>query len=100
MPDGALSSIPTFGPASIKDLNSLGIYTIADLKDKDPESLYVNLEKIYGCHIDRCVLYGFREAVYFAGGGRDPEKLKWWSWKDKDKNGIKNHLCEHKRSKS
>ncbi|NMB56563.1 pathogenicity locus, partial [Candidatus Beckwithbacteria bacterium] len=31
---------------------------------------------------DRCLLYVFRCAVYYAKGGRDPEKLKWWNWKD------------------
>jgi hypothetical protein len=30
---------------------------------------------------DKCLLYEFRCAVYFAEGGRDQEKLKWWNWK-------------------
>ena len=33
---------------------------------------------------DRCVLYVFQCAVYFAEtreAEREPEKLKWWSWK-------------------
>lgn len=32
---------------------------------------------------DWCELYIFCEAVYYAEGGRESEKLKWWSWKDK-----------------
>ena len=32
---------------------------------------------------DRCLLYVFRGAVYFAGTRRhDPKKLNWWYWKD------------------
>lgn len=91
-----LLSIPSLGPASINDLNALGVYTLAAMKGKSPEAMYLALEKMYGCHVDRCVLYCFREAVYFANGGRDQDKLKWWFWKDKDKSGIKNHVCAYK----
>lgn len=94
MTDKSLSTIPTLGLAFINDLHSLRIYRLSDLKGKNPESIYLKLEKRCGGHVDRCVLYCFREAVYFAEGGRDPEKLKWWYWKDKHKNGIKNHLCQ------
>jgi hypothetical protein len=38
-----------------------------------------------GFQDDRCVLYVFRCAVYFAEHEQhEPEKLKWWYWKDKD----------------
>ena len=34
-------------------------------------------------HIDRCMLYVLRCAVYFASTPRpEPEKLLWWNWKD------------------
>ncbi|MFP4458563.1 MAG: helix-hairpin-helix domain-containing protein [Candidatus Zixiibacteriota bacterium] len=35
---------------------------------------------------DRCLLYVFRCAVYFAEiteENRDIEMLKWWNWKNK-----------------
>jgi len=33
--------------------------------------------------VDRCVLYVYRLAVYFAENEtHEPEKLKWWNWKD------------------
>ncbi|WP_177734368.1 MULTISPECIES: helix-hairpin-helix domain-containing protein [Flavobacterium] len=35
---------------------------------------------------ERCLLYVFRCAVYFAEtpmNRQDSEKLKWWNWKDK-----------------
>jgi hypothetical protein len=32
---------------------------------------------------NRCLPYVFREAVYIAENKNpDPEKLKWWKWKD------------------
>ena len=38
-----------------------------------------------GYQDDRCVLYVFRCAVYYAEHEeRDAEKCKWWYWKDKD----------------
>ena len=37
-----------------------------------------------GYQEDRCALYVWRAAVYYADHEtRDPEKLKWWYWKDK-----------------
>ncbi len=45
--------------------------------------MYRDLCGIRGAHIDRCVLYVFRCAVYYAGAEKhDPELLKWWNWKD------------------
>lgn len=80
---GDLRIIPGIGPSLASDLRRLGIRTVSDLDGKDPEKLYRALEGLEGAHIDRCVLYAFRCAVYFAEHTRpDPEKLKWWNWKD------------------
>lgn len=40
------------------------------------------VKRIDTAALDRCVLYVYRLAVYFAEGGREPEKIKWWNWKD------------------
>src|SRR3989338_3237868 len=88
-----LRAIPGFGQASIRDLNELGIFAVSDLMGKNPEDLYAQLEQKVGAHVDRCVLYGFREADYFAEGGSEPEKLEWWNWKDKDSTLRKSHAC-------
>ena len=35
-----------------------------------------------GGYMDRCVLYVFRCAVYYARNEEhDPDLLKWWNWK-------------------
>jgi hypothetical protein len=79
-----LESVPGIGPQTAADLRTLGILSVADLRGKDPEQLYRALEASAGGHVDRCVLYVFRCAVYYASSEEpDPEKLKWWHWKDK-----------------
>jgi len=55
-----------------------------DLAGRSPRKLYQHLVDLRQVHIDRCVLYVFRRAVYFAKTPNpDVEKLKWWRWKDK-----------------
>ena len=79
----SLQVIPGVGKSLAMDLYKLGIYSVSDLQNKDPETMYQQLMAHTGCHIDRCVLYVFRCAVYYAENtDHDPEKLKWWNWKD------------------
>jgi hypothetical protein len=79
-----LQQIPGVGPSIAQDLRDLGVRHVADLNGADPEALYEQLCTLRGEHIDRCVLYVFRCAVYFASHeAHDPERLKWWSWKDR-----------------
>lgn len=79
-----LESIPGIGKSIAKDLHDIGISRIDDLKNQDPEDMYNRLAILRGQHIDRCVLYVFRCAVYYASSEKhDPELLKWWNWKNK-----------------
>jgi hypothetical protein len=84
----SLTDIPGVGKSIAKDLRAIGIHRIDDLKGMDPELLY-ELSNLYaGTVQDRCLLYVFRCAVYFAETLEqdvDPEKLKWWYWKDSPK---------------
>ena len=80
-----LMHIPGVGKSISKDLFNIGIRSIDDLKGKDPQLLYEQSNAHAGTIQDRCLLYVFRCAVYFAEtsvGERDPEKLKWWNWKE------------------
>ena len=81
--DNELLTIPGVGASISGDLNDLGIFRLDDLQDKSPEILYDELCSLRMSHIDRCVLYVFRCAVYFAENRvHDPELLKWWNWSD------------------
>ena len=75
--------IPGVGKSIAEDLWQLGYSAVSDLKGQNPERMYEALCRHMGCHVDRCMLYVFRCAVYFASHSRhDPKLLKWWNWKD------------------
>ena len=78
-----LKIIPGVGKNIEKHFFDIGILTIDDLKGADPEELYQKDCMMKGFQEDRCLLYVFRLAVYYADNDvYDPEKLKWWYWKD------------------
>lgn len=82
----SLQSIPGVGPSIAADLQRLGIKKVRDLKRMDPERLYERYCWLEGGPVDRCVLYVFRCAVYYATEeNHDPSLLKWWAWKDGDR---------------
>ena len=79
-----LQTIPGVGPATADDLRLIGIRRVKNLQGKNPEKLYAKLCQRTGRQNDRCVLYVFRSVVYYASRKKyDPEKLKWWNWKDR-----------------
>ena len=80
-----LTVIPGVGKSIAQDLLDLGIRKVEDLRKQDPQELFESSNKLAGMIQDRCLLYVFRCAVYYAETNedqRDPEKLKWWNWKD------------------
>lgn len=83
-PTGALRQIPGIGPSMERHLQAIGIHCVEDLAGKDPEALYFADCEAQRAQVDRCVLYVYRMAVYYAENERHtPEKLLWWNWKDK-----------------
>lgn len=78
-----LKNIPGVGKNMEQHFFNIGIFTIDDLVGKNPEELFLKDCSVKGFQDDRCVLYVFRLAVYYANNSvREPEKLKWWNWKD------------------
>lgn len=76
--------IPGVGASIAEDFWQMGYRSVADLKGLDPEVLYEDLCELKRCKVDRCMLYVFRCAVYFASNKKhDKDLLKWWNWKDK-----------------
>ncbi len=79
-----LQVIPGVGEHIASDLIDLGYRHISDIAGQNPDDMYDRLCILRGCHVDRCVLYVFRCAVYFVENTvYEPALLKWWNWKDK-----------------
>ncbi len=81
--DSDLQQIPGVGPNIAGHLQTIGIRRVADLRGKDPEELYRSLCRKTGCKLDRCLLYVFRCATYYASTPNPrADRLQWWKWKD------------------
>ena len=77
-----LERIPGVGPSIAADLNGIGITNVAQLKHADAQSLYDRVCDATGETHDRCLLYVFRCAVYYASNeSHEAQKLQWWYWK-------------------
>lgn len=78
-----LRSIPNVGKQTEKDLISMGYTTIESLRGVSPDELYQKECNLKGQVIDRCQLYVYRAVCYWVNTEKpDPEKAKWWLWKD------------------
>ncbi len=79
-----LTTLPGVGPSIAADLRHLGVHSVRELAESDPEKLYQKLCDLTGHPQEPCLLYAFRCATYAA---RTPEPredlLKWWNWKDR-----------------
>lgn len=83
-----LRQIPGVGVSLANDLWNIGIASVVELKGKDPYTLYDLSNAYAGTIQDRCVLYVFKCAVYYADTPKEEhetEKLRWWNWKDKQR---------------
>ena len=81
----SLERIPGVGKKIAQEMQNIGIRSIDQLKDKNPQKLYEKLCEVKASPPDRCLLYVLRCAVYYASNTeRDPKLLKWWNWKDKN----------------
>ena len=79
----SLQVIPGVGKSIANDLYLLGIRSVNDLKNKNPQQLYDKMTRLTGAQHDRCLLYVFRCAVYYAETKKhEKKKLNWWYWKD------------------
>jgi len=79
-----LEQIPGVGKTIAQDMQNIGIHSIDDLKGRQAEH-YDRLCEFKASPVDRCMLYVFRCAIYYASNTEhDPELLKWENWKDKE----------------
>lgn len=82
-----LLQLSNIGPAMVCDLHLCGVYTIADLKDKDPTCLYETLCLLTEKRHDPCVWDVFAAAIHEAKTG---EKTRWWAWTPERKRTLPN----------
>lgn len=79
-----LEQIPGIGANMASHLMDAGFPTIAALRGQDPQEVYLRDCDHQGCEVDRCALYVYRLAVYWADhdGELPSGKRNWWDWKD------------------
>jgi hypothetical protein len=82
-----LTDIPNIGPAMVDTFQLLNIRTPADLKAKDPHTLYTRLNKKTGTRYDPCVLDVFMAAVDFMNGA---PSHPWWHYTKERKKSYPN----------
>ena len=76
-----LKDLVSVGPATLKDFELLGISSVEQLIDKEPEDLYEEIKKRFEQKIDICLLDVFRVAIEQARNPSLPhEKCQWYYW--------------------
>ena len=87
-----LKDLVSVGPAMLEDFGLLGIKSVAQLRRRSPQRMYLTLCRLKGHHIDPCCRDVFVAAVAQA---RDPylpvEQRQWWYW-SKVRKGAKQML--------
>ena len=69
------------GPATTADFETLGIKTVAQLKNQSAMALYNRLCKITGATHDPCCIDVFSAAIAQAKNPALPkEQCNWWYW--------------------
>lgn len=82
-----LFKLKNVGQATYKDLTKLGIHSVAELAQEDPDELYVRLQIITNRKHDPCVWDVFAAIIHEARTGI---KQSWWEWTKVRKNRQKN----------
>jgi len=76
-----LSDLVSVGQATLNDLRRLGVTSVAELAECDPQALYEALYRLDGVWHDICVRDTFEAAVAQARNPDLPaEQRQWWYW--------------------
>jgi hypothetical protein len=85
MAETLLKTVPGIGKTLVKDFARIGLYFVEDFETKVAEEVFENLHQVNlkeNHKTSKNYLYVIRMLIYYAGGGRDPEKIKWSCWKN------------------
>jgi pathogenicity locus Cdd1 protein len=92
-----LPDLISVGPAMLRDLEILGVHSVAQLARRNPQRLYESLCRVAPQHQDICCLDVFRAAVAQARDPRLPaEQCQWWYWSRQRKRLEKNAPARYK----
>ena len=84
-----LKDLVSVGPRTLHDLELLGVTTVEELAEQDPQDLYRRLRRYQGPSLCICCLDVFTAA---AAQANDPqlssEKCVWWYWTKIRKQGL------------
>ena len=72
-----LRALKNVGPATLGDLELLGIDSLEKLTNSDPDVLFAELQQKTGQKQDPCVWDVFAAIIHEAKTG---EKQPWWHW--------------------
>jgi len=72
-----LFTLKNVGPATYNDLCKLGITSIRELAQANPDELYKRIQQITQSKHDPCVWDVFAAIIHEAKTG---EKTPWWEW--------------------
>ena len=93
-PKHPLLSLRSVGPASLRDMQLLGINSIAELAAMDPQEMYDRLCAITGQKVDICQYDVFCCAVAQAQDPGLPDEQKEWAWWSRKRlRGISRHAA-------
>lgn len=72
-----LSELHNVGPAALADFAALGIETVAQLAQCEPDTLFQQLQLVTGQRHDPCVRDVFAAAIHQARTG---DVKNWWAF--------------------
>jgi hypothetical protein len=85
-----LIDLYSVGPATVRDLKTLGITRVEQLVGKDARKLYDRLCSLAAKRYDPCMMDVLSAAIAQAQDpGLPKEKRKWWYWSRIRKSGKK-----------
>lgn len=88
-PQRQLKDLLSVGPATLRDLARLGIHSLPQLAEQQPEKMYTRLKRLTGRPQDICLLDVFEAAVAQARNRRLPvEQCQWWYWSRRRKSSA------------
>jgi len=83
-----LRDLYSVGPATVRDLLTLGITEVEQLVGQDARKLYDRLCRLSGTRCDPCMMDVITAAIAQAQDpGLPKEKRKWWYWSRIRKSG-------------